>query len=866
MTQDTASRWNHWLAMAAAGLMGLGAIFWVAAHWASWDRTWRFGLVEGWLVIAGGIATLAPGRGLRVPAAFAALLAIGALLALLGQTYPTGAPAWQLFALWAVAGLPLSLAARHDAIWAAWAGVAMTAVTLALLQRGVLHVPAPARVVACGAAAAAIVGALGPRAARWTGAGITAGRTAAVLASLSWTLGGLSILSASTIEPPAELLHAIELAFLAGAAWWASRPASWDLMSLSVFALGLDVLLVVRFGDALSHLHVDEVVTTFGVACFAAGVLAATVSAVLRVSRARARAPARGTVRGASDASPAMAGVPDGADADDAADAADAALRPWPVVLLSALGAWLVAVPLLIVISLLLGNHLSRDAGAVLVGLALSAVATFVLRQRAAPVFVEQMMVPMLLAGLAEVAIGVASTAPGESSLVVVSGVALVAGAFIGRRWLQALLGAVAAIALAFACFRWLHPDLASARHATHRWMALHVLAAAWALAWWSPPRKARGRADGVTATTLDAMALGWGVATLLALAALSGMTFLMPGALGSADGGWTASGVHDAFGAGPAAASAVLALLAGAIVAAADPRARAGTPGITQLGAALASAFLAWWLPFLGATLAIGAAFAVEGRRVPAGVAAAAALWIVGSFYYALGWPLATKAAALGGVGAALAMVCGAVALLERKKAAGPVAAGTSMPAPPWPQSPGRAMALGPRAGTLAIAVSTVGTLAFVAVAARAHQAAIDHGELVIAPLAPVDPRSLMQGDYLRIAFAVPRAAPDRAAARMFEAPPDRVQVVVRLDARHVATLLRWRLPGEALAPDQRALDLRPGDVPGNAVIGTDQWFIPEGQGARYAAARYARLRVTPAGMVQMTGVMDAELRPIDP
>ena len=58
------------------------------------------------------------------------MLGIGALFAYFGQTYQTGADPWQLFALWAVLALPLCLGARSDVLWAPWALVVVTAISL----------------------------------------------------------------------------------------------------------------------------------------------------------------------------------------------------------------------------------------------------------------------------------------------------------------------------------------------------------------------------------------------------------------------------------------------------------------------------------------------------------------------------------------------------------------------------------------------------------------------------------------------------------------------------------------------------------------------------------------------------------------
>jgi uncharacterized membrane protein len=50
-------------------------------------------------------------------------LLLGALMALFGQTYQTGADPWQLFFYWAVLMLPWALIGRFTSIWLIWLGL-----------------------------------------------------------------------------------------------------------------------------------------------------------------------------------------------------------------------------------------------------------------------------------------------------------------------------------------------------------------------------------------------------------------------------------------------------------------------------------------------------------------------------------------------------------------------------------------------------------------------------------------------------------------------------------------------------------------------------------------------------------------------
>ncbi|MGP1681686.1 MAG: DUF2157 domain-containing protein [Giesbergeria sp.] len=116
------------LALLAALLLGTGLIFWVAANWQDQTRAFKLGLLEG-TVLLGALAAL-PFPRMRTAALLLATLALGALLAFVGQTYQTGADAWQLFATWAALALVWALVARSDGLWAVWLLIVGLAIAL----------------------------------------------------------------------------------------------------------------------------------------------------------------------------------------------------------------------------------------------------------------------------------------------------------------------------------------------------------------------------------------------------------------------------------------------------------------------------------------------------------------------------------------------------------------------------------------------------------------------------------------------------------------------------------------------------------------------------------------------------------------
>ncbi|MBT8488130.1 MAG: DUF2157 domain-containing protein [Gemmatimonadetes bacterium] len=106
-----------------AGVLSLaaGVVFWVAANWAVIGVFGRFALVQAVLAASVGFALWRPpphpvGRY----ALLLAFIVTGALFALYGQTYQTGADVHELFLNWALLGLAFVVATQWSVSWAAW--------------------------------------------------------------------------------------------------------------------------------------------------------------------------------------------------------------------------------------------------------------------------------------------------------------------------------------------------------------------------------------------------------------------------------------------------------------------------------------------------------------------------------------------------------------------------------------------------------------------------------------------------------------------------------------------------------------------------------------------------------------------------
>jgi len=121
MVPDAAA-WRHFidkmLLLLGTTLLLAGIIFFFAYNWADMNHFVKFGLLEVGIL---SLALFVSWRGLNSLSAQAALLAtsvlLGALLAVYGQEYQTGANAFSLFLSWAILIIPWVLLGAFAPLW-----------------------------------------------------------------------------------------------------------------------------------------------------------------------------------------------------------------------------------------------------------------------------------------------------------------------------------------------------------------------------------------------------------------------------------------------------------------------------------------------------------------------------------------------------------------------------------------------------------------------------------------------------------------------------------------------------------------------------------------------------------------------------
>jgi uncharacterized membrane-anchored protein len=124
--------------------------------------------------------------------------------------------------------------------------------------------------------------------------------------------------------------------------------------------------------------------------------------------------------------------------------------------------------------------------------------------------------------------------------------------------------------------------------------------------------------------------------------------------------------------------------------------------------------------------------------------------------------------------------------------------------------------------------------------------------GEPIYLDLAPVDPRSLMQGDYMALRFELAGAIQTSLSSVpvvAFQRAP------VVLDQSRVATLAANGAAGD--------LHIRYRIRNGLVWLGTNAYFFEEGTAFRFAEARYGEFRVDRAsGEAVLVGLRDSQMR----
>lgn len=146
------------------------------------------------------------------------------------------------------------------------------------------------------------------------------------------------------------------------------------------------------------------------------------------------------------------------------------------------------------------------------------------------------------------------------------------------------------------------------------------------------------------------------------------------------------------------------------------------------------------------------------------------------------------------------------------------------------------------------------------------AREKLLTEGRIVLLELAPVDPRSLMQGDYMALRFQVatdafPNVNLNWRRGFMVEQKsdvPTDGHLLLNVDEHGVGHFQKIAQTAEKVQSNQVLMRYR---IRSNQVkFGTNAYFFEEGQADSYAKAKYGAFRVAPNGDMILTALHGAD------
>ena len=137
--------------------------------------------------------------------------------------------------------------------------------------------------------------------------------------------------------------------------------------------------------------------------------------------------------------------------------------------------------------------------------------------------------------------------------------------------------------------------------------------------------------------------------------------------------------------------------------------------------------------------------------------------------------------------------------------------------------------------------------------------------GQKILLKLAPVDPRALLQGDYMALQFEVANSIEQKVQNQLRKHNGNFDGFVkVQLDKRGVAQFISLAKEEEPTQAGELKLHFRVKQ--GKVHFATNAFFFQEGYASCYEPAAYGQLSVNPEGKVLLTALYDEQLNPITP
>ncbi len=153
----------------------------------------------------------------------------------------------------------------------------------------------------------------------------------------------------------------------------------------------------------------------------------------------------------------------------------------------------------------------------------------------------------------------------------------------------------------------------------------------------------------------------------------------------------------------------------------------------------------------------------------------------------------------------------------------------------------------------TIVLVVTVVTVLLVINIEIASKEQIVRNGKTVLLRIAPRDPRSLLQGDYMALRYTMAEAVASEAEKLKMNDGIAVIELGELNEARFVSLykrqplqdhqhLLRYRMRGESVR------------------LASDAFFFEEGSGKEYNGARFGEIRINTNGDAVLIGLRDAQ------
>ncbi|MEO5911615.1 MAG: GDYXXLXY domain-containing protein [Pelobium sp.] len=129
-----------------------------------------------------------------------------------------------------------------------------------------------------------------------------------------------------------------------------------------------------------------------------------------------------------------------------------------------------------------------------------------------------------------------------------------------------------------------------------------------------------------------------------------------------------------------------------------------------------------------------------------------------------------------------------------------------------------------------------------------------LKNGQLVLLKLAPVDPRSLMQGDYMNLRYEISEEVNAKGISK-------RGYYVVKLNQHQVAEKVRLQKEQKPLNAGEFLIRYSTSDNR-NVNMGAESYFFQEGEAEKFDNAKYGGLKIDDKGNSVLIGLYNEKLK----